>query len=122
MTAADIQIRDEDNTLVISMTTKDKIASLTTRLEIPLSKIESVSTEPAQIDRWHTLKTMGTAVPSYYAGRFYEIGRGKEFFLFGNKNRCITINLKNFKFRRVIVEVSNKQAVADRIRNMLDSQ
>jgi len=120
MTAADVEIRDENKMLVISMATiKDKIASLTTRLEIPISKIESVSTEPAQIDRWRTVKTFATVVPSYYAGRFYEIGRGKEFFLFSNKNRCITINLKNFKFKRVIVEVGNKQAIAQMIRNRL---
>ena len=121
MRAADIQIRDEDNTLVISMTTiKDKIASFTTRLEIPLSKIEGVSTEPAQINYLHTLRTFGTSVPpSYLAGRFYEIGRGKEFFLLGNKNRCITLSIKNFKFKRVIVEVSDKQAVAEMIRDRL---
>jgi hypothetical protein len=118
--SADVQIRDEDSTLIVSVTNiRDKIASLTTRIELPLSKIESVSTEPPKIDRWRTVKTFATVVPSYYAGRFYEIGKGKEFFLFSNKNRCITLNLKNFKFRRVIVEVSNKQAVADMIRNRL---
>ena len=121
MTAADIQIRDDDNTLVISMTAiKDKIASFTTKLEIPLSKIEGVSTEPAQINYKRTLRTFGTSVPpSYLAGRFYEIGRGQEFFMLGNKNRCITLNLKNFKFKRVIVEVRNKLEVAEMIRNKL---
>ena len=121
MTAADVQIREKDNTLVISMTAiKDKIASFTTKLEIPLAKIESVSTEPAQINNRRTLRTFGTAVPpSYLAGRFYEFGRGQEFFLFGNKNRCITLNLGNFKFKRIIVEVKNKQEVAEMIRNRL---
>jgi hypothetical protein len=121
LTAADVQVRDDENILVISMTAiKDKIASFTTKLEIPLSKIESVSTEPAQINYKRTLRTLGTSVPpSHLAGRFYEIGKGKEFFLLGNKNRCITLSLKNFKFKRVIVEVRNKLEVAEMIRNRL---
>jgi hypothetical protein len=106
---------------VISMTsTIDKIASFTTKLEIPLAKIESVSAEPAQINYRRTIRTFGTAIPPLYlAGRFYEFGKGKEFFLFGNKNRCVTLNLKNFKFKRVIVEVRNKQSLAEMIRNRL---
>lgn len=109
-----------NDTLIISMTnTKDKFASLTTRVEIPLSKIQSVSTEPVKINQWRTVKVFATRTPSYYAGRFYEIGKGKQFFLFSNKNRCITLKLINFKYKQVIVQVKDKELTANLIRNNL---
>jgi hypothetical protein len=117
--AADVQI-GEDNTLVVSLTnTKDKIASLTTRVEIPLSKIEAVGTEPIKIDEVRTIKVFATRLPSYFAGRFYVVGKGKKFFLFGNKNRCVTLKLNNFKYKEVIIEVADKEATATMIRNKL---
>src|SRR5688500_6419908 len=99
--------------------TKDKVASLTTKLDIPSSKIESVSTEPVKVDRWRTVKVFATQTPSYYAGRFYHIGKGKKFFLFSNKNKCITLKLKDFDYKEVIVEVENKEATASMIRNAI---
>lgn len=120
LTGADLQIRDHD-TLVVSLTAaKDKIASLTARIEIPLSKINAVSTEPVTIDEWRTVKVFATRLPSYFAGRFYVIGKGKKFFLFGNRNKCITLKLKNFKYKEVIVEVEDKEAIATMIRNKID--
>jgi PH (Pleckstrin Homology) domain-containing protein len=118
LTAADLLIKD--GTLVVSLTsTKDKIFSLTTRVEIPLSKIDSVSTDPVEIDEWRTVKVAGARWPSYFAGRFYVFGKGKKFFLFGNRNRCITLKLKNFKYKEVIIEVEDKEATASRIINVL---
>lgn len=123
MTAADLQIRDDDNTLIVSMTnTKDKVASLTTRVEIPMSKIETVSTEPVKIDEWRTVKVFAARWTSYFAGRFYVIGKGKKFFLFSNRNRCITLTLRNFKYKEVIIEVADKEATASMIRNKLGRQ
>ncbi len=106
--------------LVISMTNiKDKIASLTTSLEIPLSKIYDVTTEPVKIDNWRTVKMFGTQFPSYYAGRFYQIGRGRKFFLFSNKNNCITLRMRDFRYKEIVVEVYHKEKVAKMIRNAL---
>lgn len=120
MTAADLLIKDD--ILVVSLTsTKDKIFSLTTKVEIPLSKIDSVSTDPVEIDEWRTVKVAGARWPSYFAGRFYVFGKGKKFFLFGNRKRCITLKLKNFKYKEVIIEVEDKEATASRIRNVLAS-
>ena len=120
MPAIDLQIRDDDKSLVISLTSaKDKIFSLTTRIEIPLSKIVNVWTEPVKVDEWRTLKVFAARWPSYFAGRFYVVGKGKKFFLFGNRNRCITLKLRDFKYKEVIVEVADKEATATMIRNRL---
>src|SRR6476620_11117496 len=112
MAEADLQIRD--NTLVIILTsTKDKIFSLATKVEIPISKIDSVSTDPVKVDEWRTFKLAAARLPSYFAGQFYVFGKGKKFFLFGNKNRCITLRLKNFKYKEVIIEVEDKEKAAN---------
>ena len=118
MPKADVKITN--GSLVISMTNiKDKFASLTTSLEIPLSKVCDVTTEPVKIDNWRTVKMFATQLPSYYAGRFYHIGRGRKFFLFSNKNNCITLRMKDFRYKEIIVEVAHKEQVAEMIRNAL---
>lgn len=62
----------------------------------------------------------GTQFPPYYAGRFYQIGRGRKFFLFSNKNNCITLRMKDFRYKEIVVEVSHKEKVAKMIRNPYD--
>jgi hypothetical protein len=120
LTEADLSING--NTLVINLTsTKDKIFSLTTKVEIPLSKIDSVSTEAVKIDEWRTFKLAAARLPSYFAGQFYVFGKGKKFFLFGNRNRCITLKLKDFKYKEVVIEVEDKEKAASKIRNKLGS-
>ena len=81
MTAADVMISEDGKSLRITMpNTKDKVASLTTKLEMPSSKIGSVSTEPVKVDHWRTVKVFATQTPSYYASQFYIIGKHKKNF------------------------------------------
>ena len=109
-----------DGSLMISMINlRDKFASLTTSLEIPLSKVYDVTTEPVKVDNWRTVKIFATQFPSYYAGQFYHIGRGRKFFLFSNKNSCITLRMRDFMYKEIIVEVSHNEQVAEMIRKAL---
>jgi hypothetical protein len=78
-----------------------------------------VSTEPVKIDEWRTLKVFAARWPSYFAGRFYVVGKGKKFFLFGNRNRCITLKLGDFKYKQIIIEVADKEAMATMIKSRL---
>jgi hypothetical protein len=44
------------------------------------------------------------------------VGKGKVFYAFYRKNRCITLKLNDeSKYKEVIVEVENKQKIADEI-------
>ena len=81
MTAADVMISEDGKSLRITMpNTKNKVASLTTKLQMPSSKIGSVGTVPVKVDHWRTVKVFATQTLSYYASQFYIIGKHKKNF------------------------------------------
>jgi len=57
-----------DTTVVFEVEGLDQLWAFRSRLEIPLSHIESVTFDPAQVGRWwHGWKVIGTDVPALFA-------------------------------------------------------
>ena len=89
------------------------ILPFTNKLKIPYSEINEVLTDTVKIDKTKTIKFIGVSMGNRNIGIFYVIGKGKVFYAFYRKNKCITLKLKNnFKYKEVIVEVEDKERVA----------
>ena len=92
------------------------ILPFTNKIKIPYSAINQVLTTPVKIDKTKTIKFVGISIANRNIGIFYVVGKGKVFYAFYRKNRCITLKLNDdFKYKEVIVEVENKQRIADEI-------
>lgn len=92
------------------------ILPFTNKIKIPYSAINEVLTDTIKIDKTKTIKFIGVSMGNRNIGIFYVIGKGKVFYAFYRKNKCITLKLKNnFKYKEVIVEVENKERVAQDI-------
>ena len=92
------------------------ILPFTNKLKIPYSTIDQVLTKEVKIDKTRTIKFVGISLANRNIGIFYVIGKGKVFYAFYRKNKCITLKLKNdFKYKEVIVEVEDKERVAQGI-------
>ena len=92
------------------------ILPFTNKLKIPYSEINEVLTDTVKIDKTKTIKFIGVSMGNRNIGIFYVIGKGKVFYAFYRKNKCITLKLKNnFKYKEVIVEVEDKERVAQSI-------
>jgi hypothetical protein len=51
------------------------------------------------------------------------VGKGRVFYAFYRKNRCITLKLNDkFKYKEVIVEVENKKRIANEIMSGIPSK
>jgi len=86
------------------------------KIKIPYSTIDQVLTTEARIDKTKTIKFVGISTANRNIGIFYVVGKGKVLYVFYRKNRCITLKLNDeFKYKEVIVEVENKQIIADEI-------
>lgn len=92
------------------------ILPFTNKIKIPYSAINEVLTDTVKIDKTKTIKFIGVSMGNRNIGIFYVIGKGKVFYAFYRKNKCITLKLKNnFKYKEVIVEVEDKERVAQGI-------
>jgi Bacterial PH domain len=92
------------------------IIPFTNKIKIPYSAIDQVLTENVKIDKTKTIKFVGISIANRNIGIFYVVGKGKVFYAFYRKNKCITLKLKDdFKYKEVIIEVENKYRIADDI-------
>jgi Bacterial PH domain len=92
------------------------ILPFTNKIKIPYSAINQVLTETVNIDKTKTIKFIGISMGNKNIGIFYVVGKGKVFYAFYRKNKCITLKLKNdFKYKEVIVEVEDKEKIAQNI-------
>ena len=91
------------------------ILPFTNKIKIPYSAINQVLIDTVKIDKTKTIKFIGISMGNRNIGIFYVIGKGKVFYAFYRKNKCITLKLNNFKYKEVIVEVEDKEGIAQGI-------
>ena len=103
--------------VVITLDSKEKFLALKRTVSIPKENIVSVSTEKAK-PSWLSIK-MGTHVPKgFMAGTFWT-RKGKAFYYVKDFTKCVTLNLKDHEYSKVVVEVDDKQAVARELKQAL---
>jgi hypothetical protein len=92
------------------------ILPFTNKIKIPCSYIHQVLTENVRLDKTRTIKFVGVSFADRNIGIFYVVGKGKVFYAFYRKNRCITLKLNDdFKYKEVIIEVEDKYRFAEDI-------
>jgi hypothetical protein len=107
----------EDSSLVIEPKgIWSKLASLMRKVTIPLRAITSVSTASAKIKGW---KLAGTDFSPHIAGLFYDFRDGRIFYTQSNTDKCVTLKLHGFKYSEVVVQVEDKEKIAEMIRKAL---
>ncbi len=99
------------------------ILPFTNKIKIPYSAINQVLTENVKIDKTKIIKFVGISIANRNIGIFYVVGKGKVFYAFYRKNKCITLKLNDdFKYKEVIIEVENKHTIADDILRHMQSR
>jgi hypothetical protein len=88
-------------------------------VRIPFRNIASVSTEKVK-PLWLAVR-MGAHVPGIFMAGIFWTRQGKTFYYVRDKSRCITLNLKNHEYKKVVVQVENKKSVASRLKEAIKS-
>jgi|SRR5665213_513196 len=94
--------------------------SLRSRLEIPLTHITGVEIDPDEVGRWwHGWKIAGTDVPGLFAaGTFYYHGE-LVFWDVHDPARTVVVSLDHERYKKLIIEVADPEAVAAALRASL---
>lgn len=112
-----------DNRVVFEVEGFDKLWSLRSRVEIPLTHVTAVVHDPAQVGRWwHGWKVMGADMPGLFAmGTFYYHGE-LVFWDVRDPAHTVVVSIAHERYKKLIVEVSDPEAVVDRLRQALAQQ
>lgn len=114
------KISVENDNLVFMLTGVDKVLALKSKLMIPLKHVKSVSTAKADWNYFKMLKVAGTRIPELVVdGRFLS-KEGLLFYEMHDPDKCITVELENERYKKVVFEVSDKADTAKMIQDELD--
>jgi len=115
-----VEIQIESENIVFEVQGWDKLWSLRSRLEIPLSHIKGAHVDPAPAMGWFDgLKIAGTGLPNLFkAGTFYQEG-GLIFWDVHRPEQTIVIELIHEHFKKLIIEVIDPQSSASMINDAI---
>ncbi len=98
----------------------DKLWSLRSRLEIPLSHIKGAYVDPEPAMGWFQgIKLGGTGVPNIFkAGTFYQEG-GLVFWDVHHPEKTIVIELEHETYKKLVIEVENPELEVKKINSSI---
>jgi hypothetical protein len=114
-------IRIENKNLVFEIHGIDVILAIRKSITIPLDHISSVSTDAIPWKPFEQLRIAGTSLPGIVQDGMFLSSDGLLFFEMHNQDKCITVSLKNERYKKIIFEVDDKESAAKIIRDALSN-
>jgi hypothetical protein len=111
-----VDLSISEGTLTLHVRGADQLWALKSSLEIPLRHIAEIRADPAIAHGWyHGLRMPGTNVPGVVtAGTFYQNGE-RIFWDVHHPENTIVIELKDERYKQLIVEVANPKAAVEMV-------
>jgi hypothetical protein len=117
-----VDVQVQGDRMVFEVEGADKLWSMRSRLEIPLSHVTSIDHDPQQVGRWwHGFKLMGTDVPGLFAAGTFLFHGDLVFWDVRHPELAVVVSLNHERYKKLIVEVEDPQAVVDTVRRALAS-
>ena len=109
-----------EDTLIVHVQGMDRLWSLKSRLEIPLSHVVDAEASPEVAQGWrHGIKTGGTHLPGVItAGTFHQEGE-RVFWDVHDPENTVMIRLRDERYNRLVIEVEDPHATVAAIREAL---
>jgi hypothetical protein len=106
--------------LILHVRGADKLWALKSSLEIPLTHIAGIRADPTIAHGWwHGIRMPGTNIPGVLtAGTFYHDGQ-RVFWDVHNPDNTVVIELKDERYKALIVEVAEPQAAVELVKAAL---
>jgi hypothetical protein len=105
----------ENNNLVFTLVGVDRVLAMKSKLIVPLDHVKAVSTDKADWNYFNMLKVAGARIPGVVVeGRFVD-KEGLLFYDMHDPDKCVTVELSNERYKKVVFEVENKEETAKMI-------
>ena len=115
-------VKIDDNNLVFEIHGVDVILAIRHTISVPLSHVASVTTDIVKWQPFQQLRVVGTSLPGVIKDGMFLSNEGLLFFEMHDPNKCITVSLKNEKFKKIIFEVHDKEHSAKDIQDAIDNR
>jgi hypothetical protein len=102
--------------LIVHVEGMDRLFTLRSRLEVPLSHVEGAEADPEEARRrWHGIMERGVWVPGpITAGTFYREGE-LVFWDVHDPEKTVVIRLRDERYARLVIEVEDPEATVARV-------
>jgi hypothetical protein len=100
----------------------DRILAIKNELRVPIEHIIDVSTERVDWDMFNQVRIVGTALPGVVKDGRFVSKEGWLFYEMHDPNKCLTVTLKDERYKKVIFEVADKEYSANQIRQAMNKQ
>ena len=105
------------DTVVFEVEGLDRVFALRSRVEIPLTHITGAEFDPAQVGRWwHGWKLLGTDVPGLFAAGTFHYHGELVFWDVRDLAKTVIVSLDHERYRKLIIEVEDPDAVRTMLR------
>jgi hypothetical protein len=112
-----VDVTIEGDRAVFNVEGLDKLWSLRSRLEIPLTHIIDAEVNAEQVGRWwHGIKVAGTELPGLFAGGTFYYHGELVFWDVRDPAKTIIVSLDHERYRKLIVEVADAETTAATLR------
>jgi len=88
-------------------------------LEIPLNHIHQATVEKPETD-WKEVRLPGTFLPGVIKSGTYYTSRGREFWVVNRDGDCLTLELENEFYKKIVLTIEQSQVWRDRINQQRD--
>ncbi|MBC7825719.1 MAG: hypothetical protein H7126_18010 [Candidatus Parcubacteria bacterium] len=88
-------------------------------LEIPLNHIHQATVEKPETD-WKEVRLPGTFLPGVIKAGTYYTSRGREFWVVNRDGDCLTLELENEFYKKIVLTIEQSQVWRDRINQQRD--
>ena len=111
---AEVELAQE--ALIVHVRGMDRLFTLRSRLEVPLSHVEGAEADPEEARRrWHGIMERGIWVPGpITAGTFYREGE-LVFWDVHDPEKTVVIRLRDERYARLIIEVEDPETTVARV-------
>ena len=116
------KVRIEDSDLVFELHGIDEILSIKRTIKVPLKHVTSVSTERVTLKPKVQIKLVGARVPTVVKDGRFLTSEGMMFFEMHDPDKCVTVSLNHERYKKIVFEVEDKEAVAQKINEAIKSR
>jgi hypothetical protein len=114
-----VEITTDGDKLLLDVQGLDKLWSLKSRLEIPLSSIRGVKADSEVARKPRGMRAPGTYIPGVItAGTFHQHGK-RVFWDVHNADNAIVIDLADERYAQLVVEVADPTAAIKQIESAI---
>jgi len=114
-------VRIQGEEVVLQLHGADEILAFKRSFTIPLKDVLSVSTDKVSWVNLGQLRLVGTSIPGVVKDGRFASSDGWIFYEMHDPDKCITLELKDEAYKRIVFQVEDKEAAAKTINDAIAS-